>query len=217
MRPLEGIQLLTLAVNLPGPTAAARLCGLGATVVKVEPPAGDPLAHARPRWYEELHQGQTVLTLDLKEDAGWTQLDHWLDRSDLLLTAMRPAALQRLGLDWPALHARRPRLCHVAIVGHPAPQEDRPGHDLTYQALAGLVEPPRLPRGCLADATGAQQAVSRRPRPAAGAGTRRGGRVRRGFPGGGGGRVRGRVAARADHAGRPAGRRLAALRGLPRP
>ena len=160
MRPLEGFQVLTLAVNLPGPTAAARLAQLGATVMKVEPPGGDPLAHARPQWYEELHRGQTILMLDLKDDAGRAQLDHWLDRSDLLLTAMRSAALQRLELDWPALHARHPRLCHVAIVGHPAPHEDWPGHDLTYQARAGLVEAPRLPRSCLADTTGAQQAVS---------------------------------------------------------
>ncbi len=155
MRPLEqGFRVRhALAVNLPGPTAAARLAQLGATVVKVEPPAGDPLAHARPRWYEELHRGQTVLTLDLKADAGRAQLDHWLGpaRSDLLLTAMRPAALQRLGLAWPALHARRPRLCHAAIVGHPAPQEDLPGHDLTYQAQAGLVE--HLRRDCRAAAS----------------------------------------------------------------
>ena len=160
MRPLEGIHVLTLAVNLPGPTAVARLCELGATAVKVEPPAGDPLAHARPRWYEELHRGLTVLTLDLKGADGRNQLDHWLSRSDLLMTAMRPAALQRLGLDWPSLHARRPRLCHVAIVGHAAPHEARPGHDLTFQARAGLLEPPRLPRTCLADTAGSLRAAA---------------------------------------------------------
>jgi crotonobetainyl-CoA:carnitine CoA-transferase CaiB-like acyl-CoA transferase len=64
-----------------------------------------------------------------------------------------------LGLDWASLHARDPRLCQVAIVGYPPPNEDVPGHDLTYQAEAGLVEPPRLPRTCLADLAGAQQVV----------------------------------------------------------
>jgi crotonobetainyl-CoA:carnitine CoA-transferase CaiB-like acyl-CoA transferase len=160
MRPAEGVRVLSLAINLPGPLAAARLCRLGATVVKVEPPTGDPLAHARPRWYELLHEGQTVLTLDLKGDEGRGQLEDWLGRSDLLLTATRPAALERLGLDWAALRARHPRLCHVALVGHPPPHEDLPGHDLTYQARAGLLEPPGLPRTCVADLAGAQQAVS---------------------------------------------------------
>ena len=160
MRSLEGIHLLTLAVNLPGPTAVARLCELGATAVKIEPPIGDPLAHARPQWYEELHRGLTVLTLDLKGAEGRKQLDQGLVCADLLMTAMRPAALQRLGLDWPSLHARCPRLCHVAIVGHAAPHDDRPGHDLTFQARAGLLEPPRLPRACLADTAGSLRAVA---------------------------------------------------------
>ena len=159
MRPAEGVRVLTLAVNLPGPVAAAQLRRLGATVVKVEPPAGDPLARACPPWYELLHRGQTVLTLDLKEAGGREQLDRSLARCDLLITATRPAALQRLGLGWATIHARYPRLCQVAIVGHPPPHEDLPGHDLTDQARAGLLEPPRLPRSCLADLAGAQQVV----------------------------------------------------------
>jgi crotonobetainyl-CoA:carnitine CoA-transferase CaiB-like acyl-CoA transferase len=159
MRPVEGVRVLTLAINLPGPLAADHLRRLGATVVKVQPPAGDPLAKASPQWYEVLHQEQTVLTLDLKQDEDRQQLDDWLGRSDLLLTAMRPVALQRLGLSQAAVQARYPRLCQVALLGYPPPDEDRPGHDLTYQARAGLLEPPRLPRACLADLAGAQQVV----------------------------------------------------------
>jgi crotonobetainyl-CoA:carnitine CoA-transferase CaiB-like acyl-CoA transferase len=73
---------------------------------------------------------------------------------------MRSSALQRLGLDWPSLHARYPQLCHVAVIGYPPPHDDLPGHDLNYQARAGLLEPPRLPRTCLADLAGAQQVVA---------------------------------------------------------
>ncbi len=160
MKPLEGIQVLTLAVNLPGPLAAAHLGRLGATVVKVEPPTGDPLGRVLPQWYELLHRGQTIHTLDLKGGEGRGQLEALLAHSDLLLTATRPAALARLGLDWAALHARHPRLCQVAIMGYPSPREDLPGHDLTYQALAGLVEPPGLPRTCLADLAGAERVVT---------------------------------------------------------
>jgi crotonobetainyl-CoA:carnitine CoA-transferase CaiB-like acyl-CoA transferase len=160
LKPLSGIRVLTLAINLPGPLAACELCRLGATVVKFEPPSGDPLAHARPQWYASLHQGQTILTLNLKSQSGQEQLEHQLGHADLLLTAMRPIALQRLGLDWPALHGRHPRLCQVAVVGYPPPHDDQPGHDLTFQARAGLVQPPDLPRTCLADLAGAQQVVS---------------------------------------------------------
>jgi crotonobetainyl-CoA:carnitine CoA-transferase CaiB-like acyl-CoA transferase len=113
-----------------------------------------------PAWYEQLCRGQTVRTLDLKQEADREQLEHLLGAADLLLTATRPAALGRLRLDWPALHARHRQLCQVAIVGHPSPHEDLPGHDLTYQAHAGLLEPPGLPHTCLADLAGAQQTVS---------------------------------------------------------
>jgi alpha-methylacyl-CoA racemase len=159
MASLDGVHVLTLATNLPGPVAVARLHRLGATVVKVEPPAGDPLARASPVWYDLLHRGQTVLTLDLKRDDDREQLHQRLGRADLLVTATRPAALHRLGLDWAALHARYPRLCQAALVGYAPPHDDLPGHDLTFQARAGLLEPPRLPRACLADLFGAEQLV----------------------------------------------------------
>jgi crotonobetainyl-CoA:carnitine CoA-transferase CaiB-like acyl-CoA transferase len=160
MKPLDNVRLLTLAINLPGPLAVARLCQLGAAVVKVEPPDGDPLAHARPDWYRELHVGQEIFRLNLKDTADRARLEVWLADADLLITAMRPAALQRLGLVWDGLHARFPRLCQVAIVGYPPPLDDLPGHDLTYQARAGLLTPPHLPRACIADLAGAQGVVS---------------------------------------------------------
>jgi crotonobetainyl-CoA:carnitine CoA-transferase CaiB-like acyl-CoA transferase len=160
MKPLENIRVLTLAVNLPGPLAAARLHQLGAAVVKVEPPGGDALAHVSPDWYRELHEGQEIIRLNLKDAADRARLDTWLSQADLLLTATRPAALRRLGLAWAELHASYPRLCQVALVGYPAPLEGLPGHDLTYQARAGLLTPPHLPRACVADLAGAQEAVA---------------------------------------------------------
>jgi crotonobetainyl-CoA:carnitine CoA-transferase CaiB-like acyl-CoA transferase len=159
MNPLEGVRVLTLALNLPGPVAVAELHRLGAAVRKVEPPGGDLLAQACPEWYGLLHQGQDVARLDLKTDAGRSQLEEWLAGSDVLVTSMNPGATQRLGLGWDALHARHPRLCHVAITGYPPPDEGLPGHDLNYQARAGLLDPPQLPRTALADLAGARRAV----------------------------------------------------------
>jgi crotonobetainyl-CoA:carnitine CoA-transferase CaiB-like acyl-CoA transferase len=159
MQILDTIRVLSLAINLPGPLAVARLRALGATVRKIEPPLGDPLEQARPEWYRLLHDGIAVQRLDLKEAGGRSQLDTWLAEADLVITSSRPAALERLGLGWNDLHRRFPHLSQVAIVGQPAPEEDRPGHDLLYQAQHGLVQPPALPRTCLADLGGALEAV----------------------------------------------------------
>jgi crotonobetainyl-CoA:carnitine CoA-transferase CaiB-like acyl-CoA transferase len=155
--PLGGVRVLTLAVNIPGPLAALRLRRLGAQVTKIEPPAGDPLALGCAAWYRELITGQEVLHLDLKASEGRTSLEPLLAQSDLLLTATRPAALDRLGFGWPVLHARYPRLCQVAILSYLRPAENQAGHDLTYQAAAGLVNPPQLPLTLAADLAAAER------------------------------------------------------------
>ncbi|MDP8950632.1 MAG: CoA transferase [Actinomycetota bacterium] len=121
---LWGVRVFTLAVNLPGPVAASRLSAMGASVVKVEPPDGDPLARMCPGYYEDLSAGQEVVRLDLKDPQDRASLDDRLEGADLLLTASRPAALGRLKLSWPELHADFPRLCQLAIVGHPPPDEN---------------------------------------------------------------------------------------------
>lgn len=158
--PLAGRLVVTLAVNLPGPLAAGRLAALGAQVVKVEPPAGDPMAGYSRVWYEELCAGQQVRALDVRSPEGAAELDALLADAAVLITAQRPAALDRLGLGWAALHARHPRLVHVAIVGHPAPHDDLAGHDLTYQAVSGTLSPPAMPKILGADVLGGERAAS---------------------------------------------------------
>lgn len=160
LEPMRDMTVISLAVNLPGPVAAASLRKYGAEVVKVEPPGGDPLAQSNPDWYEDLARGQKIVALDLKQPEDRARLDELLETADLLLTSSRPAALVRLGLGWDKLGARYPRLCQVAITGHPTPHDDVPGHDLTYQAGLGLLSPPDLPRTLLADLAGAERAVS---------------------------------------------------------
>lgn len=159
-RPLSGFKLVTLALNVPGPVAGARLVELGMKAIKVEPPAGDALKSAARPWYDSLTQRQTVVTLDLKNGQGRAKLDELLSDANLLLTSFRPSALQRLQLDWESVHARHPRLCAINIIGHPHPEEELPGHDLTYQAKLGLLRPPQLPITLYADLAGAERAVS---------------------------------------------------------
>ena len=159
-KPLDGIRIVTIALNLPGPAAARRLVGLGASVTKVEPPAGDPMAGYHPEWYAALSAGQEVRRMDLKGAAGREALDALLDSADLLLTSSRVSALRRIGLDWESVSGRHPRLSQVAITGYPGDQSDRTGHDLTYIAAEGLVVPPEMPRTLIADLAGAERAVS---------------------------------------------------------
>jgi crotonobetainyl-CoA:carnitine CoA-transferase CaiB-like acyl-CoA transferase len=158
--PLHGLTVVSLAANVPGPVACARLRALGARVVKVEPPAGDPLEAYSAPWYRELAAGQEIVPLDLKDPAGRGALDELLAGADLLVTSSRLSALERLGLGREALRARHPRLCQVAIFGHPGAERDRAGHDLTYQAAQGLAASDGLPRTLLADLASAERATS---------------------------------------------------------
>ncbi len=113
-----------------------------------------------PGYYEDMRSRQEVVQLDLKDQKSRASFDARLEGMDLLLTASRTAALGRLGLSWSELHARFPRLCQVAIVGSPPPNEDAPGHDLTYQARFGTLSPPGMPPVLVADLTKAERAVS---------------------------------------------------------
>ena len=153
--PLAGARVLSLALNLPGPAALMRCRAMGATCVKFEPPAGDPMGHYNKPAYAALHEGVAVHTADLKTDAGQQQLHAALDATDVLLTSFRPSALDKLGLDWNALQARHPALSLVAIVGAAGARAEEPGHDLTYLAESGLVTGTDLPPTLYADMGGA--------------------------------------------------------------
>jgi crotonobetainyl-CoA:carnitine CoA-transferase CaiB-like acyl-CoA transferase len=154
------ITVVSLALNAPGPVAVARLQKMGARVIKIEPPGGDPLSEICPTWYAALRAEQEVLRLDLKSEAQRKRLDELLTTADLLITSMRPSALRRLELEFTNLQNEFPRLSHVEIVGHPPPHENLAGHDLTYQAALGLLAPPALPRTLLADLACAERVVS---------------------------------------------------------
>lgn len=157
MRPLDGVRVVSLAVNLPGPLAAARLAAMGAAVTKVEPPEGDPLHRYAPGWYAELVLGQQVVRLDLKDATGRAQLSDLLAGADVLLTAMRPSALDRLGLQD---DVERHGLVLVEIVGHDGDRAEEAGHDLTYQAGHGTLRPPELPTVLVADVLGGERATT---------------------------------------------------------
>ena len=158
VKPLRGLRVLSLALNLPGPAALLRLAQMGAHCTKVNPPAGDPMQHYTTRGYDLLHAGVKHKTLDLKTEAGQAALHKLLPKTDVLLTSFRPSALAKLGLGWKALHQQYPALSLIEVVGAPGPLAEIPGHDLTYQAEVGLVNGMDLPPSLFADMGGAVMA-----------------------------------------------------------
>lgn len=156
-RPLSGIHVVSVATNLPGPLAAARLQQMGATVTKIEPPSGDLLQRFAPGWYAELAAGQEITRLDLAADDGRAELERHLTSAHVVITAMRPSALRRLGI---AEAAARHGAVIVEIVGFDGDREEEPGHDLTYQAAHGTLSPGEMPRVPVVDMLGAERAVS---------------------------------------------------------
>jgi len=157
-KPLRGTRVLSLALNLPGPAALLRCRQMGATCVKLEPPAGDPMGLYQRAAYEELHTGVRVISADLKTEQGQKVLQRELAKADVLLTSFRPSALVKLGLDWRTLHRQFPTLSQVAIVGAPGAAAEEPGHDLTYLASHGLVTGLDLPATLFADMGGSLMA-----------------------------------------------------------
>ena len=132
---------------------------MGASCIKIEPPAGDPMRLYQATAYATLHEGVRVITADLKSEMGRKALQRELAKADVLLTSFRPSALNKLGLGWKALHQQYPQLSQVAIVGAPGARAEEPGHDLTYQADNDLVTGLDLPPSLYADMGGALMAT----------------------------------------------------------
>ncbi len=173
---LKGLRVLDLSQYLPGPFATRLLADMGADVVKVEPPAGDPLrsidTSAKPGgaspFYRMINAGKTVLTLDLKAPADQAAFAALAGAADVLLESYRPGVLDRLGFGNERLAALNPRLIHCALsgFGQSGPYRLRPGHDLGYAALTGTLDAtgtpatPVIPYPPMADHAGAMQAVT---------------------------------------------------------
>ena len=158
--PLQGVRVVAATTNIPGPMAAARLAELGAAVWKVEPLRGDPLEAAAPQWYARLLERVDVARLDLSDSHDRDALHERIAAADVLVTAMRARALERAGIANDMVRERSPGVVQVAIVGESGPHRDRAGHDLTYQARAGLLSPPAMPRTLVGDLAAAERAVS---------------------------------------------------------
>ena len=155
---LDGVRILTIAQNVPGPLAVARMRQAGAHVTKIEPPTGDPLLTLSPAWHAELHAGIAIERTDLKSDVGHECAMTLLRDVDVFITSQRPSLLTRLRLDSETLRTRIPTLRYLRILGS-IQDPERPGHDLTYQAQSGLLAD-EMPRTLAADVMASERAFA---------------------------------------------------------
>ena len=160
MEPLAGLLVVDLTRYLPGAFASRELQRLGARVVRVEPPDGDPMRHVAPAWDEALNAGKESVACDLKTDIGFARA--LLARADVVLEGFRPGVAARLGVgpdDAPASAV----YCSITGFGIDGPNVLRAGHDLNYLGWAGMLADtaPGLPPLQPADlAAGALAAVA---------------------------------------------------------
>jgi crotonobetainyl-CoA:carnitine CoA-transferase CaiB-like acyl-CoA transferase len=147
--PLAGMRVVE--VSMLGPAAiTSALVDLGAEVIKVEPAAGDyirqmtwPIVEGVSLMHLHLNRGKKSITLDLRSDEGKQVFRDLTKDADVVVEAMRPGALERLGVGPTDLRGRNPKLVFASISGYGAtgPYKDYPSHGIAYDTWAGIVTP----------------------------------------------------------------------------
>jgi crotonobetainyl-CoA:carnitine CoA-transferase CaiB-like acyl-CoA transferase len=158
------MRVLDAGIWRPVPHATRILADLGAEVVKLEPPGGDPM-RAFPELFRDLAAHARSIEVDLRTDEGRAHVRALAAESDVFCEGWRPGVAARLGVGYDDLRAVQPAIvyCSLSGYGQDGPLAARPGHDVNYQALAGALAPragrgdapgvPRLPVADLAGAT----------------------------------------------------------------
>ena len=160
MQPLGGMLVVDLSRYLPGAYATRELLDLGARVVRLEPPDGDPMRFTAPAWHDALNAGKESAACNLKAEPELGRA--LVRRADVVLESFRPGVAARLGVG-PDDAAPTAVYCSITGFGLGGPDEQRAGHDLNYVGWAGLLADtaPGLPPLPLADlASGALSAVT---------------------------------------------------------
>jgi crotonobetainyl-CoA:carnitine CoA-transferase CaiB-like acyl-CoA transferase len=139
---LSGVRVLDLSIWRPGPYATSLLVALGADVLKVEPPGGDPMRHYS-GLFDAVNAGKRSIVLDLKTEDGRARALSLADQADVLVEGFSPGVLARLGLDDATIRVRNPAIvyCSISGYGQEGFRSSLPGHDINYQAWAGSLIP----------------------------------------------------------------------------
>jgi len=159
---LDGMRVLDLSVWRPMPHATQILADLGAEVLKVEPPGGDPM-RGYPEIFASVARGKRSIVCDLKTDEGLARALELARQADVVCEGWRPGVAERLGLSFGAVTALNPSViyCSLSGYGQNGPLRDLPGHDVNFQAIAGALargehdhRDPEVPRLPVADLEG---------------------------------------------------------------
>jgi crotonobetainyl-CoA:carnitine CoA-transferase CaiB-like acyl-CoA transferase len=150
MRPLDGVRVLDLTRVLSGPYCTMQLGDLGAEVIKVERPGDgdDTRAFAPPfqgdqaAYFLSVNRNKKSMTLDMKSERGKEVLWRLIEVADVLVENFRPGAMDRLGLGYGPVNARRPSMiyCSISGFGDTGIYKDRPGYDVIVQGEAGVMD-----------------------------------------------------------------------------
>jgi crotonobetainyl-CoA:carnitine CoA-transferase CaiB-like acyl-CoA transferase len=145
--PLQGVRVLEFSLVFSASYAGVQLSDLGAEVIKVEPPGGEPFRNLGTpvpgygKHFQWANRGKQSLVLDLKRDGGLAVVHRLLEKIDVVLINYRPGVVKKLGLDYEALSAIRPDLIYADIngLGSEGPLADLPASDIVAQAYGGAV------------------------------------------------------------------------------
>ena len=145
--PLAGIRVLEFGSFVAGPWAGQLLADMGADVIKIEPPAGDPWRHASPfaanesRVFVPLNRGVRSICLDLKLESTKPVLARLIESSDAIISNNRRDTALKLGIDYKTVSQINPKIIYVDITayGSDGPRADMPGFDLIVQGYSGAI------------------------------------------------------------------------------
>jgi crotonobetainyl-CoA:carnitine CoA-transferase CaiB-like acyl-CoA transferase len=145
--PLQGVRVLDATSNIAGPFGGAILADLGAEVIKIETPAGDPTRQMFPvdgdrsAYFHVVNRNKSAVEIDLKSTIDRAKLDTMLDECDVFLTNFLPVRLEALHLTAAELMSKRPRLIfgNLSSYGSEGPDATAPGYDATVQARTGIM------------------------------------------------------------------------------
>ena len=173
--PCAGIRVLDFTTVISGPACTQTLGDLGAEVIKVEPPAGDPARLSGAPFREpgfsgflaQFNRNKRSIVLDLKQSEGRDVAQRLGRDADVVVENFRPGVAERLGIGYEALGRENPGLVYVSIngVGSEGPYAELPAYDHVIQGLAGQMPiqggdgEPRLIQGGVADQSTALIAV----------------------------------------------------------
>lgn len=142
--PLADVRVIDASPFLPGPFATQMLADLGAAVIKVEPPTGDPGRAVPGGLYEVANRNKGSVILDLKSESDRQRCRRLVAGADVFVEGFRPGVVDRLGVSYADLSAINPALvyCSVSGFGQTGPRRSMPGHDATYLAASGALAVP---------------------------------------------------------------------------